>query len=82
MYVDAAGKTYTFYDHAVRRMQQRGIALEMVEQVLQDPDDVSELTLHRFAYDKVIEAARSIRVIVDEAENQIVTVYFMDETED
>ena len=82
MYIEANGKTYTFYDHAVRRMTQRGITLEVVEQALRHPDDIFDLTLDRRAYDKVGEAAGSIGVVVDEVECQIVTVYFMDGTED
>lgn len=42
MYIEANGKIYTFYDHAVRRMRQRNITFELIETALLEPDDVKE----------------------------------------
>ena len=79
MYIEADGKIYTFYDHAVTRMRQRDIAFEWVETTLQDPDDLVKLTSNRMAYDKTFLENRIVRVVVDEELQQIVTVYYVDE---
>ena len=76
MYIEAQGKVYTFYEHAVTRMRQRKIMSEWIEAALQEPDDTIELTPNRLAYDKMLDERRAIRVVVDEGASQIVTVYF------
>jgi Domain of unknown function (DUF4258) len=75
MYIEAHGKIYTFYDHAIERMEIRKIQFEWVEIALHEPDDVVDLTPTRKAYDKQIDDQNAIRVVVDVTENQIVTVY-------
>ena len=81
MYVAVGDKIYTFYEHALSRMKDRGIQFEWVEMALLTPDDVTQLTTLRYAYDKMLADDKSIRVVVDEAERQIVTVYYT-ETEE
>ncbi len=78
MFIEAHGKIYTFYDHAVERMQIRNISFEWVEEALFEPDDVIELTPTRQAYDKIIDSEHTIRVVVDEESSEIVTVHLVE----
>jgi hypothetical protein len=81
MYIDVNGKTYTFFDHAVGRMNERDISFDQVEQALAEPDDTFMLTLTRRAYDKVLDDDLEVRVIVDEVLAQIVSVYYLSDKE-
>lgn len=78
MFIEVRGKIYTFYDHAVARMQIRNISFEWIEAALLEPDDMIELTPTRQAYDKTMDDERTIRVVVDEESSQIVTVYLVE----
>jgi hypothetical protein len=80
MYIAKGDKIYTFYDHAAGRMRRRKIRFEWVEDVVLNPDVTMELEPPRIAYQKVINK-RSLTVVVDEAENLIVTVYEGEESD-
>jgi hypothetical protein len=63
--------------HAVMESRRRGIACELVEQVMRDPQQVVTLGLGREVRQSIEEAGALVRVIVD-VENEpvvIVTVY-------
>lgn len=79
MYIEANGKIYTFYDHALDRMAIRDIEFAWVESALIEPDDVILISPIRTGYDKEIEDGVTIRVVVDEEASLIVTVFYREE---
>lgn len=66
-------KNIIFIQHALERLEERGISTKMVEEVIRDPDDADCGDKGRKIAQKLIDK-KLLRVIYDEEEYKIVVI--------
>ncbi len=66
-------KNVIYIQHALERLEERGISAKMVEEVIRDPDNVNYGAKGRKIAQKLIDE-KLLRVIYDEEEYKIVVI--------